>query len=181
MPPPSFRVRPEEGGDFFFSDPSIAVSVVVTPSRTAKLICLNMSALLFGLSIALWGFAAPELFLSARMVLSGFAFICAFAVFREVMISRHPVCLDISGQGQVRLSQQEKAAVTSSDRAVKDENCLFQFQPHTVIFSSLLLLRLKNDKDQKITLLIFRDCVSSSAFRRLSVACRWIAVQNYRA
>ncbi len=177
---PFLRVRPEEGGDFSSSDRSIAVSAIVTPSRIIKIICLSMSVLLFVISMALLNYAAPDLTFLVRASLSGFAFFSAVVVLVYITASRPVVRIDISGQGQIRLFlHREKNAVSSVGTAV-DYDHLLHLQPNSFIFSSLLLLRLKGDTGQTSSLLIFPDCVSSSAFRRLSVACRWIAVQNQR-
>ncbi|MFT5590402.1 MAG: toxin CptA [Bradyrhizobium sp.] len=177
---PFLRVRPEEGGDFYLSDRSIAVSVIVTPSRIIKIICLSMSVMLFVISMASLCYAAPDLSFPMRAGLSGFAFFSAVLVLIHSIASRPTARIDISGQGQIRLALCGEKSADSSAGPSTDYDCSLRLQPGSFIFSSLLLLRLKGDKGQTSSLLILPDCVSSAAFRRLSVACRWIAVQNQR-
>ncbi|MDY7575134.1 protein YgfX [Actimicrobium sp. CCI2.3] len=175
---PFFRVRPEEGGAFFSSDRSIAVTAVITSSRILKLLCVTMAIMLFITSIALLVNVEQAWPFVLRAGLSGFAFFSAVAVFMQITVSRPPVRIDISGQGHIRLVSRRDKAVASSAKIRSDDDCVLLLQPNSFIFSSLLLLRLKDETGQTKSLLIFPDCVSSSAFRRLSVACRWIAGQN---
>ncbi len=175
---PFLRVRPEEGGVFFGYDRSIAVSAVVTSSRIIKIIYLAMSVMLIVISMALLSNAQPELSSLMRAVLSGFAFLSACVIFMHAAVSPPPVRIDISGQGQIRLVPSRDNVPASLVKISADSDRLLSLQPNSLIFSSLLLLRLKDETGRTNALLIFPDCVSSSAFRRLSVACRWIAVQN---
>lgn len=175
---PSLRVRPEAGGTPPRTELSIAVSAIVCPSRIGQLIYLSMSTLLLATAVLLLGVAASEKLFIVRAGSSGVAFCCAVMVFIHAKNSRLPVCLDISGQGQIRLVSQ--AAATSSATEIFRDDSLFYLQPYTLIFPSLLLLRLKAETGPVISLPIFTDSVSSTAFRRLSVACRWIASQNHR-
>jgi toxin CptA len=177
---PFFRVRPEEGGSFSCADTSIAVSAVVTPSRIFNIICLGMSGVLLAIAIALLDNAQSGQPIFMRVGFSGFAFFAAVVVFMQVMVSRPLVRIDIAGQGQIRLVLCREPVVALAAKTVVNHDGLLHLQPGTLIFSSLLLLRLKDDASRSSSLLIFPDCVSASAFRRLSVACRWIAIQNQR-
>ena len=178
---PFLRVRPEEGGSFSCADTSIAVSAVVTPSPIFNIICLGMFAVLFAIAIALLNNAQSGQSSFARVCLSGFAFFAAVVVFMQIMVARPAVRIDISGQGQIRLVLGREPVVASAAETVVDHDGLLHLQPGTLIFSSLLLLRLKDAAGGRSSLLIFPDSVSVSAFRRLSVASRWIAMQNQRS
>lgn len=175
---PSLPVHPEGTGDFSSDIRSIAVSAVVIPSRIAKLLCLALSGMLFAVAIALMIFIAPDRVLLARLCLSGCAFIAALTVLCSAMTMRNPSHIDISGQGQIRFFLQGDKEAASRFAPADGDVSIVHLQPGTLIFSSMLLLRLKNDEGNITPLLIFPDCVSPSAFRRLSVACRWIAAQN---
>lgn len=94
-----------------------------------------------------------------------------------------PRRLDISGTGQVRISG--KLLATSDDAATPNASAnttrLCKILTGSLLIPSLLVLRLQQDAGSVITLAIFRDSVSPEAFRRLSVACHWVAAQHHRA
>lgn len=140
-----------------------------------------MSGVLLAVAIALLDDAQSGQSFFMCVGFSGFAFFAAVVIFMQVMVSRPFARIDISGQGQIRLVLCREPVVASVAKTVVDHDGVLHLQPGTLIFSSLLLLRLKDEASRSHSLLIFPDCVSASAFRRLSVACRWIAMQNQRS
>jgi|UPI0005951F36 toxin CptA len=179
LPPP--RVRPLEGGDLSGDGSSIAVSAVVKPSRIVKLLCLTLSVMLFITAFALLFLSSPDISLLVRSGLSGSALVAAVAALLQAVVPGVPVSLDISGLGQIRRSFLFVRPTPRSAATAADIDCLVQLQPGTLMFSTFLLLRLKDNAGVVSSLLILPDAISTSGFRRLSVACRWIAAQNYRA
>lgn len=159
--------------------PSIAVSVVVKPSKillcTVFLFSLSVTLIAAGVALGFIG----DLPLTIRIFvvcLTLFAVACAL---NWLIRQRKIVRLDISMNGQIRLV--EHNGLTDLPLLCQDEpegDPVMQLMPDSVLWGSMLLLRFKSEAHERITLLILRDSINAHAFRALSVACRWIAAQN---
>jgi hypothetical protein len=158
---------------------SITVSAVVKPSRFV----LALTAAMCAGSIAIGVYAGIGLSGDVSLVLRiGIGSACigaAIFVFFHVMSTRKTLRLDISGIGQIRLTDDMAPAgitATASTDAAHGE--LVSLMPGSTLWPMLLLLSLKSEDGRTRALSILPDCVAPDAFRRLSVACRWIAAHN---
>ncbi|WP_344762554.1 hypothetical protein [Actimicrobium antarcticum] len=159
---------------------SIAVSAVVVPSRIFKLLCGVMSIMTAGIALSFFHAVNPDEVLLIKFCLSAVALIGAVAIFLPIF-AKENVSIDISGVGQIRVRQcGVRTASVQEDAPAGPDDAVMTLLPGTAIFSCLLLLRFTNDTRGVKTLLIFPDSVSAECFRRLSVACRWIAAENLR-
>lgn len=159
---------------------SIAVSAVIAPSRFIRRlrIVLAMGATLLAIAILMnLGINAPPL---KRFVASIVALVAACGLASPIRSNRIVARLHISGHGQIRIGQDiaSTSAVSSNSQVLHPSP--WTLQPGTLIHPQLLLLRLRHSTGRDKTLLICRDSVSEEAFRRLSVACRWIAAHATR-
>jgi toxin CptA len=164
------------------SCPSIAVSAVVHPSRILLFLVLLYFVFLLA-SAMLIGFAyIGGLPLYVRLFVVFLTFLALSVALNWAVRQRKVVRLDISMNGQIRLV--EHTGLTGSPSLLEDETgggCVVRLMSDSVLWSGLLLLRLKTEADHIIALPILRDSMNAEAFRALSVACRWIAAQNKSA
>lgn len=158
---------------------SIAVSAVVKPSRfllalTAAM-CAGGVAIGVAAGLGLSGDVSPVVRIGIGSVCLG----AAIFVFFRAMSARKTLRLDISGIGQIRLTDDKAlagiSAIASTDAAHGE---LVSLMPGSTLWSMLLLLSLKSEDGRTRVLSILPDSVAPDAFRRLSVACRWIAAHN---
>ena len=99
---------------------------------------------------------------------------------RELLRHRASYLLDITGTGDLRLSANVPVNKNIPiDAAIGSDNVQV-LAAGSLITPVLLILRLADKHDNINTLLIFPDSVSHDAFRRLALACRWLAAQRNR-
>lgn len=162
---------------------SIATSAVVRTSRILRTLKLMM-ALVLSLTVWKWlMIVSPQISLLVHALV---LLICAFAGCLLVLSCRTPVKtlrIDITATGQIRLTH------TSHDAAIRgrappiptaDPAEVVQLLSDSTLWSSMLILRLRNGSGKVIVLPILRDSMTTHAFRSVCVACRWIAAQNMR-
>jgi len=160
---------------------TIAVSVVVRPSR-ALLVSVAVMAGMVVLAALLILFACNQDFtLVQHLQISAIATILSgAAVFRQCQC-RKTFHIDISGIGQIRLTQYSGVSIfhKKTDLAL-DGPCgrLVHLSGDSVLWPQFLLLRLKPEQGATISIPVLMDSVSGSGFASLSVACRWIAAQS---
>lgn len=77
--------------------------------------------------------------------------------------------LDISASGEMRLTDHVSGSVQSMP---------VQLMSGSTLWSFFMLLRLRGDDRKVIVLPFFSTSLAPVSFRRLSVACRWIAARN---
>lgn len=87
--------------------------------------------------------------------------------------------IDISGNGQILLMETRSSAGTGPspdrlDEAMKGEPVALS--PDSTLWPFLLLLRLKAEH-RSFTVSVLPDSMGRSDFKRLLVACRWIAAR----
>ena len=162
---------------------SIATSAEVRPSR---ILCLLTIAMAFVLWLTAWHFVVL-----VRLEALDFSYVlasvvCAFAGCMLVLSCRTRVKtlrIDITATGQIRLTHTSRNAF-SRDRSHKvvssEEGEVVQLLRDSTLWSCMLMLRLRTESGKVIVLPILRDSMTSTAFRSVCVACRWIAAQNMR-
>ncbi len=111
----------------------------------------------------------------------GLALACALAAVALGLFPlarRKPLRIDISGIGQIRLvDTSPDAAAGPADRQGGDGEVV-QLLRGSTFWPLLIVLRLQTRTGHPVTLLIFPDSVDRTAFRALSVACRWVATKH---
>jgi toxin CptA len=159
---------------------TITTSVVVRPSPSLLLALAGMSYLA--------GFAAAVLLLAVQHS-SGtleswgaalFPGCLAIAGIFQVFKSTKTFHLDISGIGQIRLTQYSGVsdfADRKSSPLDEGDAAVVQLMKESTLWPHLLMLRLKSEHGAVFTVPVLPDGVSGDGFRELSVACRWIAAR----
>ncbi len=159
---------------------SIAVSAVVHPSRLLRAMLHTMSSAVFliGAAIGAGWVGEPSLFF--RMGGAFIAIFLSFFGFYHDVRYRKPIHIDITGTGQLRLTEvSAKGPCTDTNWPHLGKNGeVVHLLRDTTIWPCLLLLRVQNECGGKRSVAILPDCVSRDSFRALSVACRWIAEQG---
>lgn len=162
---------------------SIATSAVVRPSRILYLLKLAMSCVLFVTAWQLVMMTTPKPPDSAQVFA---ALLCGFAGCLLALSCRTKVKtlrIDITATGQIRLTHtSHDAFIPGPDQQAKTggESEVVQLLKDSTLWSSMLILRLRNGSGKVIVLPILRDCMTKNAFRSVCVACHWIAAQNTR-
>lgn len=161
----------------FFLAMSIAVTVVVRPSRFLNALLRGMCLCVASVGIAI-GFAwVSDLSLPYRLPIAIICILTATACLHAEFY-RNTYQISISGDGQIRLSEYDAVFDATLRSACDDASVLVSLQDNSIIWPRLLLLRLKADNKKTFIVPIFLDGLSASGFRSLSVACRWIATHN---
>jgi toxin CptA len=163
---------------------TIAVSAVVRPSR----LLLGAVALMCGAIVVVAGAIAfgmvGDLAAGVRMVIAALCAAVAIFGFLQAKRAGKTFRIDISGVGQIRLSEDNGAAGVSElgDRPdQRGSGEIMQLLADSTIWPHLLCLRLQGEDRRVRTVLVLPDSLDSESYRALSVACRWIAAHNIRA
>jgi toxin CptA len=165
---------------------SIAISAVVKPSRSLLVIVSGMSV---GIIVAAGMIASGtvgELSLYSRLVVVVLCVLAAIVGFFQTYRKRKTFHIDISGIGQIRLSEYNGIVTFPAfDGQRESESCvegeLVKLMADSTIWPHFLLLRLQGEGGRITAIPILADCMAEDSFRAISVACRWIAAQNTRA
>ncbi|WP_420475269.1 protein YgfX [Noviherbaspirillum sp. ST9] len=159
---------------------SIAVSTVVQPSRVHFVLNAAMAAIVVAVAVVLGTGRIGDLSLPIRALLSVLMFFLASFGFYHGMRSRKTIQLDISGTGQIRLLNVggEPPCTATMRPHVKEIGEVVRLMDNSTLWPHMLLLRLRSESGQTTVVPVFPDSVDREAFRALSVACRWISVQN---
>jgi hypothetical protein len=160
---------------------TIAVSVVIRPSRALLFSVAIMASMALLAAILILFDHSHDFNLAWRIQISAIVTILAGAmVFRQCK-RRKTFHIDISGIGQIRLTQYSGVSVFHNkiDLALDGSlGRLVHLSPDSIVWSQFLLLRLKPEQGAIISIPVLIDSVSGSGFAKLSVACRWIAAQS---
>ena len=151
---------------------SIAVSTMVKPSR---LLLAMVGAMCTGIVLAgvLPGLGAvSDLAFWSRVAVTGACIGLASTVFISELRRRRTWRIDISADGQIRLTRVPLAA----DSQWTDE--LVRLMPDSTLWPRLLMLRLQSEDGRSSVVSVLPDSVSKDEFRALAVACRWVAAHN---
>jgi len=151
---------------------SIAKSVIVRPSRLLLAMTAAMSACVMLVGILLGLGVATDLVLWVRVVATACCTVMALAGVHDRLRICNAWRVDISSDGQIRLTQLPAAEDSSWTGDV------VRLMPDSTLWANLLLLRLRTDDGKRMMLPIFPDSVPDGEFRALSVACRWVAAHN---
>ena len=159
---------------------TIAVSVVVQPSRVL-LLSVCVMAIMATLAAILILCGAYELSLGLRLQISAIATILSGVTVFKAHRSRKTFHIDISGIGQIRLTQY--SGVPSFDRNLVSaldgiSSQLVHLMPDSILWSQFLFLRLKPDEGRTLSIPVLIDSVNGPGFAELSVACRYVAIRN---
>lgn len=146
---------------------SIAISVVLRPSKILRYCTIFFSFLL--LSIGVYIGSLDHLSLLER---SAFIAVCTFAAWLSfIYAQRHAKTqwhLNIDGKGQLHCQADSSA-----------ESRPFKLVTGTTLWAQALFLRLHNSEDNlQMNLVILPDALSKDEFRRLLVACKWIIART---
>ena len=159
---------------------TIAVSAVVRPSRLMMLLVYFIAvASICTAFILLFGnyqFSQGE-----RLHFFTFVTISAVAAIFKSRLARKTFHIDISGIGQIRLTQYSGMSgfFKNSDLALDGQNGrLVHLCPDSTLWPQFLLLRLKTEHGAVLSVPVLVDSVSPSGFAALSVACRYIAART---
>ncbi|RJX32596.1 MAG: flagellar hook-length control protein [Oxalobacter sp.] len=152
---------------------SIALSATIRPSRHLTIALWGMSLVVMGgVLITLFELSGKFSF-DAKMIttvasLLGVGIGC-YRFHRRQRIW----CIAISGTGHIRLGF-PKSAQYKEEAGSK----VFKMMPHATLWHNMLLLRLRAEDGQTISLRILPDSVTAEEFRALSVALRWIVARG---
>ncbi|NNG22029.1 hypothetical protein [Telluria aromaticivorans] len=152
---------------------SIAMTVVVAPSRCLRLVLAGFGASLFAAAVAV-GLLAPWRFTGGLIVAAAllFAGLCLLhTACRAPVMNR----IDISGLGRIRLAVQQDVGMEA------DSGVPMTLLPGSTLWPRLMLLRLgaANDPADGACryVVVLPDSVAPGAFRALAVALGGIAGQ----
>ncbi len=162
---------------------SIAVSAVIRPSRLMQVVVILFCAVLFATAVLLWLRLTGKIPDSVLGVLTLVCVGAGCAVFFIACARKKFYRLDISGNGQIRLSEyRPTASASKSDRCedIDGSSEVVQLLRDSTLWPMLLLLRLQSHTGRVTIVPVFPDSTERRAFRAVCVACHWIAAQNTR-
>jgi hypothetical protein len=161
---------------------SIAISVVVKPSRRLRFLTAGMSLLLLVIGTLIVSDVIGDLSFVVRIAAAIFSFFPALFGFYHIAQKGKVLHIDISSIGQIRLREIDDVIPRESSKRPYENLVgeVFNLSRDSTIWPYLMVLCLQNGSEEKMVP-ILPDCVSRDEFRALSVACRWIAAQNSRA
>ena len=161
---------------------SIAVSVLVPPSRVLFGLCTAMCCGCAALGLAFLLGAVPAISPIFAFIMALCCFALAGLGLRSILRDRQCWQLDISGTGQIRLRRTKFGAQDSDGEAGKsasDDGLLVRLLADSTMWPNFLLLRLQDGDGLVHRVAILPDSLPSDAFRAVSVACRWIAAHRF--
>ena len=156
---------------------SIALSVVLHSSKK-----LQILAILFSLFLALVGIyigSSASLPVFVRTLLGATCVVISVANFLRfnATLKKH-WHIAIDGQGIFRCLQLS-GKIGDPGRSDLLATPSYYLATGTVLWSQLLILRLRRlEDDNMINLMVLSDSVNADEFRRLAVACHWVAGQE---
>lgn len=137
----------------------------------AILVCLGGTAIAFG--------GVTDLPRANRLVIGLACHMLAIGAFYASLERRKTFRLDISGLGQIRLTEYSGVAPCSSPETSQQEDAaVFRLVENSVLWPHVLVVRLESPGGMRRLLTILSDCMGDEEFRAVSVACRWIAAHN---
>ena len=166
---------------------SIAVSIVIKPSRLLALLVYGVCVCAGLVGVLLWfGVFGESLDWLRRLCGAITVLLSLGSGFYVASFLGTTYHLDISGTGQIRL----RIAVPKADRQpvgnpsvmphkTAGETKLVILQTNSTLWPHFLLLRLRGEDDCLYVVPIMYDCISGDAFRGISVACRWISGHRF--
>jgi len=158
---------------------SIAVSAVIKPSRALFVLTVGMSLSVVGIGISIGMGYVGALALPLRLSLATADIFLALLGFYCTVRARKTHPIDISGIGQIRLMEYKTLASIPLQPLLQTQSSHeVTLMANSTLWSFMLILRLKTENQQIVTVPILPDSVGPEEFRALAVACRWIAAHN---
>lgn len=158
---------------------TIAISVVLRPSRLLSFATRGL-ALSSASSIILLLATNPQLGAIYRFQMVVTATILIGSALFHVRQTRKTFHIDISGIGQIRLTQYIGMSTSTQNTDTPLDGSsgkLVHLQPDSILWSHFMLLRLKAENGKIVSIPVLKDSVVSTGFARLLVACKWIIAQ----
>jgi hypothetical protein len=155
---------------------SIAVSASVHPSRVLRFAVHSLCAGIVAIGCLIGLGWAENFTFPARIVIVGLSVLSASLASFHFHRQQKTVHIDISSIGNIRLHQ-----LDAIQNRVGEEDSVFRLMPGSTLWANLMLLNLRSENGQIMTLPILPDSVSTQEFRALSVALRWIAARSGEA
>lgn len=153
---------------------SIAVSAVVRPSRTLRVLAgaygLANLAAAFAVAVLL-----PAHFALAPLVVATLACAGVFLLATGIVQTKTRR-IDISGVGTLRLTVQQD--IRTNDAAGLADGTAATLLPGSTVWPQLMLLHLRLEHGGRILLPVLRDSVAPGVFRALGVAVTAIGGRN---
>ncbi|CAN5439676.1 hypothetical protein BH11PSE11_BH11PSE11_23230 [soil metagenome] len=162
---------------------SIAVSAVIRPSRTLLIMVGGMCLCIFFSAALIATGRIGNLAAQDGIMLASVLAVITLSGLTKFLRLRKMVRLDISGAGQIRLSDsrlQGNSGTAENDSLWNPAQEVY-LAGNSTLWPHILLLSLRSQDGKTSVLPIMRDSVASGEFRMLSVACRWIAAHNTSA
>ena len=122
-----------------------------------------------------------ELSWNSRLQISAFASIFAGVTVFKACRYRKTFHIDISGIGQIRLTQYSGVSAINGNLASAldgDNGLLVHLCPDSVLWPHFLLLRLKPEQGAVLSVPVLRDSLRGPGFAELAVACRYIVMRH---
>src|ERR1700693_3846171 len=151
---------------------SIAISVRSGPSKIGTLLMAIVSTALIGVgTIVLLQLFWDSIGIAAGIAISG----AALAVFACNVLRKRDgkITLMIASDGQMSVLRRRQGRFAGVDQLD-----IVQMMPDSTLWPFLILLRLRLHNKKVIAVPFFQGDLPPELFRRLSVACRWIASRN---
>jgi len=119
-----------------------------------------------------------------RFSAAGMSAVLAVSGFFLVLGARKTFHIDISGVGQIRLRQDTDLAASAAhtENAMTDGQSseeVVQLLADSTLWPHFMLLRLQLARGGIVSIPVLPDSMDATSFRRLSLACRWIAAQTF--
>lgn len=166
---------------------ALAISAVVRPSRI--LLAMQYAAAAMLLCIALVVVLSPFSILSgshARLAFAALIAVAGFWLFIQAWLCRKYVELCVTREGELFVAFPEVEIKKARGKPVANAHCQTSFPVRLRVASLsgstllpwLLHLRLHLQDGSRHIVRILPDSMTALEFRRLTVACRWIAYRN---
>ncbi len=159
---------------------SIAVSASIQPSRLLKCLVTGMALGCIAIGLVVGLDHANNLSLSLRFFLMSACAVAGSLAILNFARRKDPVLLDGSANGLITLLV-VNPGISAPNISSPVLRRSFELLNSSTLWSFMIILNLRAECGAKRTLLIFPDTVSPDVFRRLSVACRWIAGRGEKA
>lgn len=159
---------------------TIAASVVVHPSRSLSLSIYAMASMAL-IAAFLILFGPNELSWVSRLQISAIVSISTVVTVFKACRYRKTFHIDISGIGQIRLTQYSGESETRGNLGLAldgNSGLVVHLSSASVLWPHFLLLRLKLEEGTVLSVPVLPDSLKGPGFAGLSVAFRYIATRD---
>lgn len=126
-------------------------------------------------------FDAYELSAGIRLQISAIASMSGVAAVFKICRNRKTFHIDISGIGQIRLTQYSEVSAFHEKTSLALDGItgkVVHLCPESVLWTQCLFLRLRCGEGAVFFIPVLPDSMSGPGFAELSVACRYLATRN---